>query len=64
MQLKNKNPDCWACQHFKITHDRKRPYGCGAMGFKSKVLPCIEVIRVHGSHCLSFLAKTGPEQPH
>ena len=50
-------PNCWACVHFKITHDRRRPYGCNAMGFKSKALPSVEVIRAHGEHCLSFYPK-------
>jgi hypothetical protein len=27
------------------------------MGFKSKVLPSVEVIRAHGSPCLSFHPK-------
>ncbi|MGB2313901.1 MAG: hypothetical protein ACPH3I_01895 [Porticoccaceae bacterium] len=50
-------PDCWRCIHFNITHDPKRPYGCRAMGFKSKMLPSMEVIRVHGDPCLSFSPK-------
>jgi hypothetical protein len=57
MVQKNPGPDCWACRYLQITHDAKRPYGCSAMGFKSKILPCLEVIRVHGSPCLSFVPK-------
>ncbi|HBO14933.1 MAG TPA: uracil-DNA glycosylase [Porticoccaceae bacterium] len=56
-QTTKSGPDCWACVYFKITHDRHRPYGCDAMGFKSKALPSIEVIKAHGEHCLSFFPK-------
>ena len=31
------------------------------MGFKSKVLPSIEVLKVHGSHCLAIFPKTRVE---
>lgn len=49
--------NCWSCRYFKITHDIARPYGCAAMGFKATTLPCIEVMRIEGTHCLSFLPK-------
>ena len=44
---KNKKyPNCWNCQHFSITWDPRFPYSCQLLGFKSKITPCIEVIRV------------------
>jgi len=50
-------PDCWRCQHFFITWDSRHPYGCHDMGFKSKILPAMEVFTVNGTHCLSFKPK-------
>ena len=50
-------PNCWECRFFRITHQRATPYGCGAMGFQSQVLPCIEVLRTDGYACLSFSRK-------
>jgi hypothetical protein len=48
---------CFQCAHFHITHDRKRPYGCSSMGFKSKMLPSREVFALQGHDCLAFKAK-------
>jgi hypothetical protein len=59
MQLtQDKVANCWQCKHFKITHEIARPYGCTAMGFKSKLLPCQEVIRIEGNKCFSFSVKS------
>jgi len=33
------------------------PYSCKAMGFKSKMLPCLEVIGADGRACLGFVRK-------
>lgn len=52
--------NCFECVHFQITHDKRRPYGCNSMGFKSKVLPSLEVISVQGHSCLAFTAKDRP----
>ena len=30
------------------------PYSCRAMGFKSKMLPCLEVIGADGRPCMGF----------
>lgn len=49
---------CWKCKYFQITHQPSRPYGCIAMGFKSKRLPCFEVVSVDGKDCLSFYPKS------
>jgi len=53
----NKYPNCWNCQHFSITWDPRFPYSCQLLGFKSKITPCIEVIRVDGIRCLGFEEK-------
>jgi len=50
-------PNCWRCMHFTITHLPATPYGCRAMGFRSRVLPHLEVIRIDGLPCQSFRAK-------
>jgi len=52
-----KETNCWQCVYFRITHEIKRPYGCHAMGFKSKILPCYEVSKIDGNQCRSFTAK-------
>jgi hypothetical protein len=50
-------PNCWQCRHFATSWDPKKPYACRAMGFKSRVLPCLEVMSVDGERCLSFEPK-------
>jgi len=35
--------DCHKCEHYYVTWENEFPYGCKAMGFKSKRLPCIDV---------------------
>ena len=40
-----------------ITWDVRMPYGCKLMGFRSKVLPSLEVLRTDGRHCSGFSAK-------
>ncbi|MBF0458583.1 MAG: uracil-DNA glycosylase [Nitrospirae bacterium] len=51
--------DCFKCHHFFITWDRKFPYGCKFMGFKSKVMPSQEVFSASGKACQSFKEKAG-----
>jgi len=50
-------PDCWSCRHFAISWDPRMPYACNAMGFKSKVLPCWEVIGADGRPCMGYVRK-------
>jgi hypothetical protein len=52
-----KGPNCWGCRHFQITWDTRMPYGCRLMGFKTKILPSIEVLRADGHFCLGFEEK-------
>ena len=42
---------------FSITWDPRFPYGCDLMGFKSKVTPCLDVVRFDGKRCLGFVEK-------
>jgi hypothetical protein len=55
-----KGPNCWDCRHLMITWDVRKPYGCKLMGFKSKIIPSIEVLRTDGRFCGGFSAKTRP----
>ena len=50
-------PDCWKCQHFSVSWDPKLPYLCRLMGFKSRSLPALEIIRADGKPCQGFTAK-------
>lgn len=50
-------PNCWRCRYFRITHLPSTPYACGFMGFQSRILPCIEVLRADGLPCQGFAAK-------
>jgi len=50
-------PDCWKCRHYYITHDTRFPYGCRAMDFRSRRLPCLEVLAASQAPCLMFQKK-------
>ncbi|PUE43275.1 hypothetical protein B9Z34_00005 [Limnohabitans sp. Hippo3] len=52
-----KGPNCWQCRNFAITHIPSVPYACRAMGFQSRLLPAMEVLRVDGQFCMLFAAK-------
>ena len=52
-----KGPNCWDCRYLAITWDVRLPYGCQYMGFRSRVLPSLEVIRTDGRHCGAFAPK-------
>ncbi|NBX45248.1 MAG: uracil-DNA glycosylase [Gammaproteobacteria bacterium] len=53
----NEAPNCWQCRHFKVSWDPNFPYACDTMGFKSHILPCIEVLRADGHPCRAFEPK-------
>jgi len=53
-------PNCFRCRHFAVSWDPARPYACRLMGFKSRALPAIEVLRVDGLPCQGFEAKPLP----
>ena len=49
--------DCRKCRHFRITWEKSRPYACDSFGFKSLVLPNIEVRKSSGEDCKLFVKK-------
>ncbi len=48
------NIDCFSCKHFYITWDRNFPYGCKALGFKSRSIPSAEVYKASARECLRY----------
>jgi len=50
-------PNCWGCQHFMVTHQPATPYGCRLMGFRSRMMPCLEVLRADGHPCQGYTPK-------
>ncbi len=49
--------NCNKCCHFYITWDKNFPYGCRAMGFKSKEMPSLAVLKNSERECLLFKDK-------
>ncbi|MBA4368737.1 MAG: uracil-DNA glycosylase [Desulfobacterium sp.] len=49
--------ECYKCKHYYITWDKKFPYGCRSMAFKSKILPSITVYKNSGIQCQLFQQK-------
>jgi len=58
--MSDQSPNCWQCRYFRITHIPATPYACGFMGFQSKALPCIEVLRADGTPCRALSVKLQP----
>jgi len=56
-------PNCWACRHLRVTWEPSFPYACNAMGFKSRNLPCVEVLLADGEPCRAFSAKPAAAAP-
>jgi len=48
---------CFKCSSFYITHDANFPYGCRAMGFKSRALPFRITFKCSGIDCQMFSPK-------
>ena len=46
-----------------ITWDVRMPYGCKLMGFRSKVVPSLEVLRTDGRFCGGFSPKPPKAEP-
>jgi hypothetical protein len=55
-----RGPNCYQCKHFAISWQPSMPYACRLLGFKSKALPAIEVMRIDGRLCQGFQAKPTP----
>ncbi len=56
-------PACRRCRHYFITHDSARPYGCRALGFKSRHNPALVVFSTSGIPCQLFCKKSAPPAP-
>lgn len=56
-QPEKERPNCFACRHFYITYQASHPYGCKAMGFKSKKNPALVVYESSGMECRLFARK-------
>ncbi|MBL0691435.1 MAG: uracil-DNA glycosylase [SAR324 cluster bacterium] len=54
---KEKKVDCFKCQHFIITWDKKAPYGCRIFNFKTSKLPSIIVKKNSNQDCQFFKVK-------
>ena len=54
---------CFQCGYFYITWEKNFPYGCKAMGFKSKKIPMKAVYENSGTECLSFSPKQRNAKP-
>ncbi|MEN8257304.1 MAG: uracil-DNA glycosylase [Thermodesulfobacteriota bacterium] len=55
--MSSKNPNCFKCRNFYITHEPAHPYGCQAMGFKSRQAPSLVVLKNSGMPCHLFSPK-------
>lgn len=53
-----RGPNCFQCRHFAVSWDASFPYLCRLMGFKSRALPAVEVLRADGVACRGFAAKS------
>lgn len=56
-------PDCRRCEQYYITYDPAKPYGCRAMGFKSRRLPAEVVYAASGLVCQLFTLKSRGGNP-
>lgn len=48
---------CRNCINYYITHDTNAPYGCRALGFKSKKNPAAVVYESSGMQCQLYRAR-------
>ena len=62
-QAQNQGPNCWQCRHFTISHIPSAPYACRLMGFQSRLLPSLEVLRTDGQFCRGFSPKATLQRP-
>jgi len=56
-QTKDSRAICSSCKYFYITWDRALPYGCKAMGFKSKTMPYMVTRQLSQTECQSYEVK-------
>ena len=48
---------CWQCRHFATSWDPALPYQCKLLGFKSRMLPSMQVQQIDGRPCQGFEPK-------
>ncbi len=53
----NRKINCFTCSHFFITYDPHEPYGCRAMGFKSRQFPSDVTATSSGMKCQMYAPK-------
>ncbi len=46
---------CRSCEYYYITHDPAAPYGCRALGFKSRRNPAVVVAGIVGDGDVSYI---------
>ena len=56
--------NCFFCEHFYITYERRFPYGCRALGFKSVRMPSVDVYKSSDMDCALFERKEKIGHPH
>ncbi len=56
--------NCFFCEHFHITDDVKRPYGCYPMDFKSDRMPAVDVYNNTRMDCSLFVRKERDRHHH
>ena len=54
--------NCRGCQHFFITYDPHRPWGCRQFGFKSHGIPARLVYESTGIECAYYQPQRKPPQ--
>ncbi len=52
-----KKINCFKCKFYYITWEKSFPYGCKALGFKTKSNPSKVVYESSGNVCLAFQPK-------
>ena len=60
---KTQSVNCWQCRHFATSWDPALPYMCRLMGFKSKMLPSIQIVQLDGRPCQGFDLKPQKAAP-
>ncbi len=58
----NKRVNCFDCIHLQITWQPQTPYACKAIGFRSKIIPSLEVFKNSGTQCMHFFPKSKPSK--
>lgn len=56
-QKSEKRVNCFDCIYLQITWQPATPYACKAIGFRSRMIPSLEVFRNSGSQCMHFRPK-------